>query len=117
MKQDIYPHLRLEATWCVSNIGTGSSEDVLALVENGVLPLLIQFLSENQLGVADQAIWAIGNLAGDSPSIRDKVIEEGGVDAVINFINNTTNRTNLIQAAWALSNLCRGQPLPEYHKI
>jgi importin subunit alpha-1 len=45
MKQDIYPHLRLEATWCVSNIGTGSSEDVMALVENGVLPLLIQFLS------------------------------------------------------------------------
>ena len=78
---------------------------------------MVQFLLENKPGIADQAIWGIGNLAGDSPAVRDRVIDEGGVNAVINFINNTKNPNNLAQAAWALSNLCRGNPLPSYEKV
>lgn len=114
MKQNIYPHLRLEATWIVSNISTGGPEEVETIVNCNVIPLMVQLLVENRPGIADQAIWGIGNLAGDSPNIRDKVIDEGGVDAVIHFINNTTNQNNLTQAAWALSNLCRGDPLPNH---
>jgi importin subunit alpha-1 len=87
---------------------------VTSLMEYDIIPILTLFLFENIPGVADQAIWAVGNLAGDSPVLRDKLINQGGVDAVIHFINNTEHRNNLIQAVWALSNLCRGNPLPEY---
>jgi hypothetical protein len=89
MKQDLYPHLKLEATWIVSNVATGGPEDVTALMQYDIIPLLAAFLVENKPGIADQAIWAVGNLAGDSPVYRDQLIDAGGVDAIIHFINNT----------------------------
>ncbi len=101
----------------MSNVATGGPEDVTALMQYDIIPLLTAFLIENSPGIADQAIWAVGNLAGDSPGLRDQLIDSGGVDAVIHFINNTENRNNLIQAVWALSNICRGTPLPDYTKI
>jgi len=75
MKQNIYPHLKLEATWIITNIATGGPEDITSLMEFNVIPILTQFLFENKPGIVDQAIWAIGNLAGDSSALRDKVIE------------------------------------------
>jgi importin subunit alpha-1 len=39
------------------------------------------------------------------------------VDAVVHLINNTKCKKTLVQGAWALSNLCRGHPLPDYEKI
>ena len=42
-----------------------------SLLEHNIIPLLISFLIDNLQGVADQAIWAVGNLAGDSPNVRD----------------------------------------------
>lgn len=75
MKQDLYPHLKLEATWIVSNVATGGPEDVAALLEFDILPILMRILIENKPGIADQAIWAVGNLAGDSPTMRDKLID------------------------------------------
>lgn len=44
MKQDVYPQLKLEATWIVSNIATGGPDDVAALMEFDILPLLMTIL-------------------------------------------------------------------------
>ena len=46
-----------------------------AIVNCNIIPLMVQFLLENKPGIADQAIWGIGNLAGDSPAVREKVID------------------------------------------
>jgi importin subunit alpha-6/7 len=37
--------------------------------------------------VVDQAIWAMGNLAGDSHKVRDLVINEGAVLLISNFLD------------------------------
>ena len=73
----------------MSNVATGGPEDVTNLMQYDIIPLLTAFLVENKPGIADQAIWAVGNLAGDSSPIRDQLIEAGVVDAAIYFINNT----------------------------
>ena len=75
MKQDVYPHLKLEAAWIVSNVATGGPEDMAALMEFDIIPILMRILVEDRPGITDQAIWAVGNLAGDSPSMRDKLID------------------------------------------
>lgn len=83
-------------------------------MEKNILEYLVQFLMENKEGLVDQAIWAVGNISGDSAEFRDMLIEAGAVKATIHLINVTKNRNNIIHSAWVLSNLCRGTPLPEH---
>lgn len=64
--------------------------------------------------MVDQAIWAVGNISGDSAEYRDLLIEAGAVQAIIHLINTTKNKSNIIHSAWVLSNLCRGNPLPNH---
>ena len=35
-------------------------------MEKNIVENVIWFLIENQEGIVDQAIWAVGNIAGDS---------------------------------------------------
>ncbi len=83
-------------------------------MEKNILNYLVQFLIDNKDGLVDQAIWAVGNISGDSAQFRDQLIEAGAVQAVIHLINITKNRSNIIHSAWVLSNLCRGTPLPQH---
>ena len=65
-------------------------------------------------GIVEQAIWALGNIASDSSFHRDAIIRKGGIQNLI-YVIKTTNCEDLFQpGAWALSNLCRGTPLPSY---
>jgi hypothetical protein len=36
--------------------------------------------------VIDQAIWALGNIAGDSRKVRDIMLNEGVVDPIVTFL-------------------------------
>jgi importin subunit alpha-1 len=47
IKQDQYPQLKLEATWVLTNIASGTAEQTHALVEKDVIPLMIQLMHEN----------------------------------------------------------------------
>jgi len=40
---------------------------------------MVQLLHENQFGIIDQAVWALGNIAADSIKYRDKIISLGAV--------------------------------------
>ena len=81
------------------------------------MPILVKFLLENHQGIVDQAIWAVGNLAGDSSKLRDYLLDLGALNALIYVINSGPNPNNMAQGAWALSNLCRGNPSPDYQKV
>ena len=41
----------------------------------GAVPLLVQLLSSNNDHVREQAVWALGNIAGDSPQCRNVVLQ------------------------------------------
>jgi importin subunit alpha-2 len=40
--------------------------------------------------VAEQAVWALGNIAGDGPELRDLVIEQGIINPLITLIKPDT---------------------------
>ena len=66
----------------------------------------------------DQAIWALGNLAGESPLLRDYVIEQDAVQPICKFLLSCDpGSKHTKNASWALSNLCRKRPAPDYLKI
>ena len=53
----------------------------------------------------------IGNLSCET-KFRDILLNEGAIQLVINLLNKTTDDIITHNSAWALANLCRGNPLP-----
>lgn len=55
-------------------------------------------------------MWALGNIAGDSPECRDIVLAAGIMPHLLALlVMPDIKLTVLINATWTLSNLCRGK--------
>lgn len=67
----------------------------------------------NNEQVRDQAVWCLGNIAGDSTLTRDLVLDAAhAVDAVLLQLSPRSRTSLLRNATWCASNLCRGKPAP-----
>ncbi len=108
----------MEATWALTNVASGTSIQCQSIVDKGGIPLFVELLRSPNMGTVEQAIWAIGNIASDCVTYRDNIIRNGGITNLVAVIQKNMHETNLIKhGAWALSNLCRGNPLPKYENI
>ncbi len=61
-----------------------------------------------------KAVWALGNIIGDGPALRDYVIQLGVVQPLLTFINPDIPISFLRNVTWVVVNLCRnkaGQPM------
>lgn len=70
-RQDI-PRIQFEALWTLTNVASGREEYVQALLDKGAVSIFIEIIrGDNQLNVKEQAIWALGNIAGDDNFFRN----------------------------------------------
>ena len=76
---DHCPNLQYEATWCITNIASGSNDSVQALLEKGAIKIIQRLLNKPDatLNLKEQCIWALGNMAGDNYQVRDIIIGTG----------------------------------------
>jgi len=60
----------------------------MAVVKANAVPQFVALLSSPEENVQEQAVWAIGNIAGDGPQLRDVVIDAGGVEPILKLVRS-----------------------------
>ena len=63
-------------------------------------------------------MWALGNIAGDSPICRDFVLQQGALRPLLALLGDSRKLSMLRNATWTLSNfLPRQTPQPDWNTV
>lgn len=107
--------MRFEAAWALTNVASGSSQHTRVVVDHGGVEIFVNILAHEDGDIKEQAIWALGNIAGDCAELRDRVLRADALNYLLQvFIDSSNNLGLLRNATWTLSNFCRGKPHADF---
>eukprot|EP00826_Nyctotherus_ovalis_P045721 TRINITY_DN5089_c0_g1_i10.p1 TRINITY_DN5089_c0_g1~~TRINITY_DN5089_c0_g1_i10.p1 ORF type:complete len:274 (+),score=53.03 TRINITY_DN5089_c0_g1_i10:121-942(+) len=111
------PLLQLEAAWCITNITTGSELQIMAVINKGGLKLLIELLKSPHAKIQQQAIWALGNVAGENHKLRNVVLELGMLETVAEVLSGANDLSLMVSCLRCVIQLCKGKHAPIIKRV
>merc|ERR1719295_1227152 len=127
--------ITIEAMWVLTNIASSENPEFTAkVVRDGAIPAIIEILKLPSYRLLEQAVWTLGNIAGDNLELRNLVMNNGVLrhlktlcalpfDSAMTLNNNSgTAKHNefvsmLRNLSWMISNLCRFGKHREEHLV
>lgn len=119
LKRNDCATLQFEVAWVLTNVASGNSQQTKTIVDSGAAQTFIQLLDSPHPEVREQAVWALGNVAGDCAECRDYLLNSGIIPPLVNLLRTSENNVPLTRnAVWTLSNLCRGKaPYADFNLV
>jgi importin subunit alpha-1 len=104
------PHLQMEATWCLANLASGSTDQTYFLIQKNVINIFCELAKSPVFQIAEQAIWGLGNITGDCVEFRSLVVKTNAVGVLLEVFDSSTSLKMKEQIIWVFSNICRLRP-------
>ncbi|KAK3199483.1 hypothetical protein Dsin_022898 [Dipteronia sinensis] len=113
------PELQFEVAWALTNIASGTSDHTQAVIQHGAVSRFVNIIRSRFRSddLKEQAIWALGNVAGDSAGARDFVLNSDALQPLIALINFALNSSMSRAAVRTLSIFCCGKPPPSFEQV
>lgn len=101
----------------LTDVSTHTIEEFLPLDAISVLVQLLE--SSDDVSFKEQLVMLFGNIAGESLELRDRVLDSGMLNTLLQLINSPSASLNMLRnGSWTLSLLCFGKdPVPSVPKI
>eukprot|EP01118_Nematostelium_gracile_P016694 TRINITY_DN6975_c0_g1_i1.p1 TRINITY_DN6975_c0_g1~~TRINITY_DN6975_c0_g1_i1.p1 ORF type:complete len:512 (+),score=108.38 TRINITY_DN6975_c0_g1_i1:139-1536(+) len=117
LRVDQIPSLQFESAWALTNIASGTSMQTQLVASYGTIEIFVQLLRSQNGELKDQAMWALGNLSGDSILLRDQILNTDIIDIICQIMDSRPKITIQKNIVWTISNLTRGKPTPDFQKL
>ncbi len=88
-----------------------------AIIKKDGIKVLKHVLTSPHRQNQEQAIWALGNIAGENFALRNIVLDAGVAEAVANIVLAANVMSLIRGGVWCLANLCRGKPQPMLSRV
>ena len=99
-----------ESGLIVCNLASGPHPCVETLVRYGAIKQCLRVINPSKLEVTENAIWALGNISGESPEYTKEVNNKGVLNLLIELLkeweNSITTRIARV-SMWVVSNLVK----------
>uniref|UniRef100_M3Y0N9 Uncharacterized protein n=1 Tax=Mustela putorius furo TaxID=9669 RepID=M3Y0N9_MUSPF len=98
--------IQFESAWALTNLASGTSDVTKAEEDASAIPTSISLLASPHAHIREQAVWALGNIEGDSSVFGDFIITYGQLTPPLALLAIPDTMWYLPNLAWTLSNFC-----------